>query len=97
MWFFLYVASDIYYFARKISRGRLGTCLGAVIAPFTRWRRGHWQLEPKANPQQGAGELTAEEAQRLIQCIKTFGAPTPLFILTGSDPAKRSDIFDLIA
>jgi AdoMet-dependent heme synthase len=33
----------------------------------------------------------------LIQGIKAFGAPYPLFILTGGDPAKRSDIFDIIA
>ena len=32
-----------------------------------------------------------------MQCIKAFGAPYPLFILTGGDPAKRSDIFDIIA
>ena len=29
--------------------------------------------------------------------IKAFGQPYPLFILTGGDPAKRSDIFDIIA
>jgi radical SAM protein with 4Fe4S-binding SPASM domain len=29
--------------------------------------------------------------------IKAFGAPYPLFILTGGDPAKRPDIFDIIA
>jgi AdoMet-dependent heme synthase len=50
-----------------------------------------------ANSRRSAGELTFEEAQTLIQCIKAFGAPYPLFILTGGDPAKRSDIFDIIA
>jgi AdoMet-dependent heme synthase len=51
----------------------------------------------EANSRRSAGELTFEEAQALIQGIKTFGAPYPLFILTGGDPAKRSDIFDIIA
>jgi radical SAM protein len=51
----------------------------------------------EANSQRSAGELTFEEAQMLIQGIKAFGAPYPLFILTGGDPAKRSDIFDIIA
>ena len=50
-----------------------------------------------ANSQRSAGELTFDEAQTLIQGIKAFGAPYPLFILTGGDPAKRSDIFDIIA
>jgi radical SAM protein len=51
----------------------------------------------EANPRRSAGELTFEEVQTLVQCIKAFGAPYPLFILTGGDPAKRSDIFDIIA
>ena len=51
----------------------------------------------EANPRRSAGELTFAEAQTLVQCIKAFGAPYPLFILTGGDPAKRSDIFDIIA
>jgi AdoMet-dependent heme synthase len=51
----------------------------------------------EANSQRSAGELTFEEAQKLIQGIKAFGAPYPLFVLTGGDPAKRSDVFDIIA
>jgi radical SAM protein len=51
----------------------------------------------EANRRQSAGELTFAEARTLVQCIKAFGAPYPLFILTGGDPAKRSDIFDIIA
>ena len=50
----------------------------------------------EANPRRSAGELTFTEARTLVQCIKAFGAPYPLFILTGGDPAKRSDIFDII-
>ena len=51
----------------------------------------------EANPHRSAGELTFEEAQNLVHQIKSFGAPYPLFILTGGDPAKRPDIFDIIA
>lgn len=51
----------------------------------------------EANPGRSAGELTFNEVERLIGDIKAFGAPYPLFILTGGDPAKREDIFDIIA
>jgi AdoMet-dependent heme synthase len=51
----------------------------------------------EANPQRSAAELCFEEVQGLVQSVKVFGAPYPLFILTGGDPAKRSDIFDIIS
>ena len=51
----------------------------------------------EANSERSKDELTFEEAQRLVQSVKLFGAPYPLFILTGGDPAKRSDIFDIIS
>ncbi|HSQ13185.1 MAG TPA: TIGR04053 family radical SAM/SPASM domain-containing protein [Candidatus Deferrimicrobium sp.] len=51
----------------------------------------------EANPQRSAGELTFAEVQELVFGIKAFGKPYPLFILTGGDPAKRSDIFDIIS
>jgi radical SAM protein len=51
----------------------------------------------EANPRRSSAELTFAEAQGLVQGIKTFSIPYPLFILTGGDPAKRSDIFDIIA
>lgn len=51
----------------------------------------------EANPLRSPGELSFAEAQKLVQGIKAFGIPYPLFILTGGDPAKRSDIFDIIA
>jgi AdoMet-dependent heme synthase len=50
----------------------------------------------EANPQRSADELTFEEAQELVRSVKAFGMPYPLFILTGGDPAKRPDIFDII-
>ncbi len=51
----------------------------------------------EANPQRIADELTFAEAQRLVEGVKGFDTPYPLFILTGGDPAKRSDIFDIIS
>jgi radical SAM protein len=51
----------------------------------------------EAIAQRSAAELSFEEAQGLVQSVKAFGAPYPLFILTGGDPAKRSDIFDIIS
>ena len=51
----------------------------------------------EANSRRDPQELTFAEAQRLIQNIKAFGQPYPIFVLTGGDPAKRPDIFDLIA
>jgi radical SAM protein len=51
----------------------------------------------EANPQRSKDELTFEEVQQLVQNVKAFGTPYPLLILTGGDPAKRTDIFDIIA
>ena len=51
----------------------------------------------EANPERSKDELTFEEVRGLVQSVKAFGTPYPLFILTGGDPAKRSDIFDIIA
>jgi radical SAM protein len=51
----------------------------------------------EAIPWRNAGELSFAEAQQLMAEIKAFGAPYPILILTGGDPAKRPDIFDLVA
>jgi len=40
-------------------------------------------------------ELTTEEGFRLMDDIRRFGRP--LFVLSGGDPMKRDDLFDLIA
>jgi radical SAM protein len=39
--------------------------------------------------------LTTQEGHALIDQITAFGEPRPLFIMTGGDPLKRADIFDL--
>jgi radical SAM protein len=41
-------------------------------------------------------ELTTEEGFRLLEQIKVFGPPSPLFVITGGDPFKRPDLFDLV-
>jgi radical SAM protein len=51
----------------------------------------------EANPERKPTELTTEEALSLIRGIKEFGRPFPLLVLTGGDPIKRHDIYDIIA
>lgn len=47
-----------------------------------------------AQPLRSALELTTEEAKRLIDEVKALEAP--VFVLTGGDPLKRPDIFELV-
>jgi radical SAM protein len=51
----------------------------------------------EANSTRHPAELTVQEANRLMRGIKEFGMPYPIFILTGGDPAKRPDIYEIIA
>ena len=46
-----------------------------------------------AQPNRNSGELSTEEGYRLLEETKQFG--NPLMILTGGDPLKRPDLFDL--
>jgi len=48
---------------------------------------------PRADPD----ELDHAEGRRLLERIAAFGAPPPKVVLTGGDPLKRADLFDLIA
>jgi radical SAM protein len=41
-------------------------------------------------------ELGTEEAKGLLNEILAFGAPLPHLVMTGGDPLKRSDFFDLV-
>lgn len=50
----------------------------------------------QATPEHDPQAMSFEEGQRLIDEVAGFGMPHPLFILTGGDPFKRSDIFDLV-
>lgn len=47
-----------------------------------------------AIPLRETGEMTTEEGLALIRQIRGFGKP--VFVLTGGDPLKRQDIFELI-
>jgi len=47
-----------------------------------------------AQPSRSALELDTEEAKRLIDEVRTLLAP--VFVLTGGDPLKRPDIFELV-
>jgi radical SAM protein len=51
----------------------------------------------EAIPERKPTELTTEEGLSLIRGIKEFGRPFPLLVLTGGDPIKRGDIYDIIA
>jgi AdoMet-dependent heme synthase len=41
-------------------------------------------------------ELTTAEAMRLIDQVRAFGDPPPLFVLTGGDPMRRPDLARLV-
>jgi radical SAM protein len=41
--------------------------------------------------------LSTEEGKALLDQVESFGKPRPLVILTGGDPFKREDIFELVA
>lgn len=44
-----------------------------------------------------SGELTTEEAGRVIEQIAAIQGPLPHLIFTGGDPLKRPDLMDLVA
>lgn len=41
-------------------------------------------------------ELTTDEARALLRQIPGFGSPLPHMVLTGGDPLKRADLFELV-
>jgi AdoMet-dependent heme synthase len=51
------------------------------------------ESQPLRNPL----ELDTREARSLIDEIASFGAPPPLFVMTGGDPMKRPDLTELVA
>ena len=51
----------------------------------------------EAAPEPDPAELSAAEGLELLQELARFGEPLPHLILTGGDPLKRMDLFDLIA
>jgi AdoMet-dependent heme synthase len=49
-----------------------------------------------ALPRRDPCELTTDEAFRLIDQVRAFGAVPPLFVLTGGDPMRRPDLATLV-
>mgnify|MGYP005813521751 CR=1 FL=1 len=49
----------------------------------------------EAQPLHNPLALSTQEGKALLDQINDFGAPHPLVILTGGDPFKRNDIFEL--
>jgi radical SAM protein len=49
-----------------------------------------------AIPRRDPRELTTTEGLRLIDEIRAFGDPPPLFVLTGGDPMRRPDLTALV-
>jgi radical SAM protein len=49
-----------------------------------------------AIPRRHPHELSTEEGFRLIDEVRAFGDPPPLFVLTGGDPMRRPDLADLV-
>jgi radical SAM protein len=51
----------------------------------------------EAIPENDPLSLTFAEAKTLLDQVDSFGKPRPIFIFTGGDPFKRTDLFDLLA
>jgi radical SAM protein len=51
----------------------------------------------EAIPEHDPLSLNFDEAKRLLEQVESFGKPRPIFIFTGGDPFKRTDLFDLLA
>ncbi len=51
----------------------------------------------EASPNRNSNELDFEESKSLLQEISDFGLPRPLVVLTGGDPLKREDLYELIS
>src|SRR5215472_12314394 len=47
-----------------------------------------------AQPLRSQGELSTAEAKRLMDEVRALQAP--VFILTGGDPVRRPDLYDLV-
>jgi radical SAM protein len=50
----------------------------------------------EAIPDHDPLSLNFDEAKQLLEQVESFGKPRPIFIFTGGDPFKRTDLFDLL-
>ena len=49
----------------------------------------------ESHPEHDPNALSLSEGKALVDQISDFGSPHPLFVMTGGDPFKREDIFEL--
>lgn len=49
-----------------------------------------------AQPEHDPLALTHSQARQLLEQVRSFSDPPPLFVFTGGDPFKRSDLFELV-
>jgi len=49
-----------------------------------------------AQPDRDPNELSTAEGKALIDQIANFGHPSPIFVISGGDPLKRPDLYELI-
>ncbi|MFP4530630.1 MAG: radical SAM protein [Halodesulfurarchaeum sp.] len=49
-----------------------------------------------AQPDRDPNELSTAEGKALIDQIADFGHPSPVFVISGGDPLKRPDLYELI-
>lgn len=50
-----------------------------------------------AQPDRAPAELTTEQGKSLIDSVAQFGHPSPVFVVSGGDPLKRPDLFELVS
>lgn len=50
----------------------------------------------EAQPLRSPRELEGAQARQLLEQVRGFGDPAPFFVITGGDPFKRPDLFDLV-
>ncbi|MFB6268096.1 MAG: radical SAM protein [Halodesulfurarchaeum sp.] len=50
----------------------------------------------EAQPDRDPNELSTAEGKDLIDQLADFGHPSPVFVISGGDPLKRPDLFELI-
>jgi hypothetical protein len=90
---------------KRDGRRRAGDELASAS---TRLPPGYWELtqacdlacrhcRAEAAPEPDPAELTPREGLALIDRLARFGTPLPHLVLTGGDPLKRPDLFELIA
>jgi len=49
-----------------------------------------------AQPDRDPAELTTEQGKSLVDSVAQFGHPSPVFVISGGDPLKRPDLFELL-